>query len=240
MDDVPELPPAEGDARTKNLGKWLTGSGVMIACLLVVVGMLGLTVIRQVHVIDALVVGVTQQRDQFTACKNKPATAPGCTTPVAAEPSVIVKQGSRGPAGLSGAVGAVGPQGPQGPQGPVGPIGKTGPPPGCALLSTACVGVAGPAGPAGPAGKDGKDGGQGPAGADGKDGGQGPAGPAGADGKNGADGAPGMQGAQGVQGYSVTDMDCVGDDAASHWVIYLSSGEKIDATGPCRVGPALP
>ena len=65
-----EIRPTRGDARTQNLGKWLTGSGVLIAALLAVIGVLGMTIFRQVHIIDALVVGVTEQRDQFTACKN--------------------------------------------------------------------------------------------------------------------------------------------------------------------------
>lgn len=232
-----DLRPTRADTRTQNLGKWLTGSGVMIAVLLAVIAMLGLTVFRQIHIIDALAAGVTQQRDQFTACKNKPATTAGCTTPVAAEPSVIAKQGSRGPIGLTGGVGPVGPQGPQGPQGPPGATGKTGPPPGCALLSTGCIGAPGAAGPAGPPGADGKNGlngKDGPPGADGKDG---------ADGKNGQDGAPGIPGTAGANGYSVVDSDCIGDGEQSFWRITLNNGvdqKTIDTQGPCRVGPELP
>lgn len=59
----------------------------------------------------------------------------------------------------------------------------------------------------------------------GQPGGQGPAGPAGTD-------AP--------PPYSVTDMDCVGDDTASVWRIYLSNGtdqKTFDRLGPCRIGP---
>lgn len=227
-----EIRPTRGDARTQNLGKWLTGSGVLIAMLLAVIAILGLTVFRQVHIIDALVVGVSQQRDQFTACKDKPASARGCTTPIAAEPSAIVKAGSRGLPGLPGADGArgpAGPQGPVGPQGPPGPIGKTGPPPGCVLLTTACQGAIGPTGPAG------KDGAQGVAGAPGKDG------PPGADGKDGAQGPPGSDGATGPQGPAgvpgadgrgIADTDCLDDGT---WQITYTDGTKQITQGPCKV-----
>lgn len=227
-----EIRPSRGDARAQNLGKWLTGSGVLIASLLVVIAVLGLTVFRQVHIIDALAAGVTQQRDQFTACKNKPASAAGCTTPVAAEPSVIVKQGSSGlpgTNGLNGSVGPVGPQGPPGPAGPPGPIGKTGPPPGCALLSTACQGLAGATGPAGPPGA------QGPAGADGKngsDGATGPEGKPGPAGPAGESGSPGEAGATGTAGRGIADTDCLDDGT---WRISYTDGTEQIVSGPCKV-----
>lgn len=220
-----EVTPTRGDERTRSLGKWLTGSGVMIFALLMVIGGLGLTVVRQVHIIDALASGVSQQRDQFTACKNKPATAAGCTTPVAAEPSVIVKQGKAGP------IGATGIQGPQGPQGPIGPVGKPGIPgdsPKCLLLVSACSGPTGPRGDQGPAGPAGKDGEQGPAGADGA---------AGKDGADGATGAQGEMGAQGPKGVGINSTQCTDDNTpnGSHWLITYADGTSETSPGPCRV-----
>lgn len=214
--------------RDRRTGRLLLGSsltnllfGGVIVVLLLVIG-------AQADTIGLLSGGLTQQRDQFEACKDKPAATRGCTTPVAAEPSVIVKQGKRGPIGLTGNDGPAGPRGPQGPAGPQGvpgPIGKTGPPPGCALLSTACVGAAGPAGPAGPEGKAGK------AGQDGK---EGPAGPAGPEGKAGPGGPEGKQGAQGV---STRSTQCVSDDTSnSHWLITYSDGTQETSPGPCRIG----
>lgn len=53
----------------------------------------------------------------------------------------------------------------------------------------------------------------------------------GKDGTNGKDAPP---------PWSVVDQDCVGDDAASFWRIYLSNGadqKTIDEKGPCRIGP---
>lgn len=210
------------DDRTRSLGKWLIGSGVMTTVLLVVIAMLGLTVFRQVHIIDALASGVTQQRDQFTACKNKPATTAGCSTPVAAEPSVIVKQGKAGPTGI---------QGPQGPQGPIGPVGKPGIPgdsPKCLLLVSACSGPQGPEGKQGPAGEAGKQGERGPAGADGA---PGPAGP------EGKQGAQGEMGAQGPKGVGVSSTQCTDDDTpnGSHWLITYADGTSETSPGPCRV-----
>lgn len=197
MDDVK---PTRGDERTKSLGKWLTGSGVLNAVLLAVVAMLMSVIVTQTNAIDALSNGLTQQRSQFDACKAKPADTRGCTTPVAAEPSVIVKQGKRGPIGLTGPAGVPGPQGPQGPAGPQGlpgPVGAAGKSPACLLLVSACSGAQGPEGKQGPVGATGKQGEQGPAGAqgpqgnDGKQGEAGPAGPAGPAGAEGAQGPPG-------------------------------------------------
>jgi len=103
----------------------------------------------------------------------------------------------KGDPGEPGARGAVGPQGPAGPQGPIGPEGiagprgpqgVTGPPPGCALLTSGCVGAQGtqgPAGEAGPAGARGEPGLQGE---------QGEAGPKGETGETGPQGPPGIPG----------------------------------------------
>lgn len=225
---MPEVTPTRGDERTKSLGKWLTGSGVMIFALLLVVAMLGLTVFRQAHIIDALASGVSQQRDQFTACKNKPATAAGCTTPVAAEPSVIVKQGKAGPIGATGIQGPQGPPGIQGDPGKQGPVGKPGIPgnsPKCLLLVSACSGPTGPRGDQGPAGPAGKDGEQGPAGADGV---------AGKDGADGATGAQGEMGVQGPKGVGISSTTCQPDGA---WLITYTDGTTDTAQGPCRIVP---
>lgn len=57
-------------------------------------------------------------------------------------------------------------------------------------------------------------------------------------------GPPGPAGAAGKDAppaYSVVDQDCVGDGDQSYWRIYLSNGtdqKEVDATGPCRIGPA--
>jgi hypothetical protein len=226
-----EVPPTRGDVRTKSLGRWLTGSGILTACLLIVVAMLGATAYQQSAAITRLSGALSGQRDQFNACKNKPATARGCTEPVAAEPSVIVKQGGRGPVGLTGDAGPAGPQGPTGPAGPQGPpgaTGKPGPPPGCALLSTACVGVAGPQGPKGDSG---------PAGPQGDQGATGPAGPAGPAGPEGQQGSQGELGPQGQQGVGTSSSQCVDDDTpdGSHWLITYSNGAQETSKGPCRI-----
>lgn len=222
-------------AKDRRTGRLLIGSSLYNLVLTVLcVGLL--LALFQVTGTNHLLIGaLTQQRDQFQACKGKPATAAGCTTPVAAEPSVVVKQGSRGPIGLTGAVGPQGPPGPEGPQGVPGPIGKPGPTPGCLLLTTGCIGAQGPAG------KDGKNGLDGKNGADGKDGTNGLPGKDGVNGKDGADGAPGLPGKDGANGYSVVDQDCVGDGDQSYWVVTLSNGtdqKTVDALGPCRIGPA--
>lgn len=222
--------PTRNDNRTLALGKWLTGSSVLNFVLLGVIAVLALTIAQQTHVIGALSSGLSQQRDQFTACKDKPGTARGCTTPVAAEPKVLVKQGSQG---LPGAIGAVGPQGPQGEQGPqgkpgpVGPIGKTGPPPGCALLATACAGVAGPAGPKGETG---------PKGATGDTGAEGPKGP------QGESGPEGKTGAKGETGRGIIDQYCPADDndpaTDQAWVIVWSAEPLQTSGGVCRAKTA--
>lgn len=192
--------PTRGDVRSKNLGKWLTGSGVLNFVLLGVVAVLAMVIGSQAGVIQALSGGLTAVRTQVETCKSKPANTAGCTTPAAAAPEVIVKQGNRGPAGLAGAVGPQGPQGPPGaagPRGVPGPGGKAGAAPGCLLLVNACSGARGPEGKQGPTGPAGKTGDQGSAGADGA---QGPAGPQGEAGPGGPPGADGTAGPQGPPG----------------------------------------
>lgn len=229
-------PPTSNDRHARSMGKWLTGSGVLNVALLVVVALMAGVMISQAGAISRLSSGLSQQREQFTACKDKPATARGCTTPVAAEPKVIVKQGSQGLPGLPGAMGAVGPTGPTGPAGPQGPpgvpgpVGKAGPPPGCALLSTACVGATGPQGETGPAGKDGKDG---LPGKDGKDG------TPGQDGKPGADGKTGPKGAD---GRGIVDQYCPEDDndpaTDQAWILIWSAEPLQTSGGVCRARTA--
>jgi hypothetical protein len=147
---------------------------------------------------------------------------------------IVDRPGPPGKPGDVGAAGAVGPQGPQGPAGPPGPIGKTGPPPGCALLATACQGQTGATGPAGPSGAqgltgaDGKEGPAGPAGIDGK---EGPVGPAGVAGEPGKDGPPGPTGAA---GRGIADTDCLDDGT---WQITYTDGAKQVTDGPCKVTP---
>lgn len=225
-----QTPPAtRTDAHVRNLGKWLTGTGVLIAALLVVIAVLATTVSQQSAAIGRLSGALTGQRDQFQSCKGKPATASGCATPVAAEPSVIVKQGARGPIGPIGLTGATGPQGPQGPAGPagprgpagpVGPTGKPGPPPGCALLSTACIGAQGPAGPKGETG---------PKGEKGDTGARGETGPKG---EKGDQGAQGEMGVQGAPGRGITSTKCVN----GQWVVTYSDGTQEEPQGSCVVG----
>jgi hypothetical protein len=238
-----EVEPTQGDKQAKRAGTYLVGAGVWTLALLAVIGVLTSVIMAQGRAITALSNSVTQQRSQFEACKDKPATARGCTTPVAAEPSVIVRQGKSGPMGLTGASGPAGPAGPQGPAGPAGPagppgapgaVGKQGPPPGCTLLSTGCVGAAGAQGATGPQGPAGPAGAQGPAG---KDGAQGPVGPAGPPGPEGKQGAQGEIGAQGPKGVAVSSSQCVDDDTTdgSHWLITYSDGTQETSKGPCRV-----
>lgn len=108
--------------------------------------------------------------------------------------------GKTGETGARGPVGAQGPQGEPGPPGvagPQGPRGVAGPPPGCALLSSGCVGAAGQTGPAGAAGAQGE---QGPKGETGPQGIEGPIGQMGESGPAGPAGPQGTQGPQGEQG----------------------------------------
>lgn len=243
MSQTPALPPSNPGAEHRTVdhrtGRLLVGSGAFNLVLCVIVAGLLLILAQVTAVNGSLASALSQQRDQFQTCKSKPVGTRGCTTPVAAEPSVIVKEGTRGLPGLPGAAGAIGAQGPAGPAGPQGPPGppgaqgKTGPPPGCALLASACIGAPGTAG------QDGKDGKNG---ADGKDG----LTPAclseaaqcrGADGKNGVDGKDGAMGATGVPGNSVSSSQCVDDDTStgSHWLITYKDGAQETSPGPCRV-----
>lgn len=59
-------------------------------------------------------------------------------------------------------------------------------------------------------------------------------------GQPGSEGSPGLPGKDAPPPYSVTDMDCVGDDTASVWRVSLSNGtdqKTFDRLGPCRIGP---
>jgi hypothetical protein len=226
---IEQTPPpaltADRAERDKRTGRLLIGSGLTNALLAVVIVALLVVIGTQTSTIAVLSNALTQQRDQFTACKGKPTGTVGCVQPAAAEPSVIVKEGKRG---LPGAVGAVGPQGPQGPAGPPGPqgvMGKAGPPPGCALLSTGCVGAPGATGP------------QGPQGDRGPQGDTGPQGERGLQGEQGAQGTQGQMGPQGSKGVGTSSSQCANDDTpnGSHWVITYSDGTQETSPGPCRV-----
>lgn len=110
---------------------------------------------------------------------------------------IVERPGPEGKPGEVGARGPVGPQGEQGPRGeagPRGPQGVAGPPPGCALLSTGCVGAAGQPGPTGATGAKGE------AGPKGETGASGPEGPIGQAGESGPMGPAGPQGERGEQG----------------------------------------
>lgn len=51
------------------------------------------------------------------------------------------------------------------------------------------------------------------------------------------DGTDGTNGTNGTDAPVVKDMDCVGDDLESHWLIQFDKGPEIKALGPCRIGP---
>lgn len=243
MSQNPPSPPlgSEHIDKGRRTGRLLVSAGITNIVMMLVIAVLATTVVQQSGAIGRLSSALSGQRSQFDTCRGKPASTPGCTAPVAAEPSVIVKQGSQGPVGLTGAAGPIGPQGPQGPQGPPGSPGVNGLPgnsPRCLLEPARCVGATGPAGKDGTNGKNGLDGKNG---ADGKDGTNGLNGKDGADGKDGATGAPGVNGKDGANGYSVVDQDCVGDADQSYWQVTLSNGtdqKTVNALGPCRIGPA--
>lgn len=235
--------------KDRRTGRLLVGSGVANVLQSVMIVFLLFVIAQVTGVNHALALALGQQRDQFIACTDKPASTRGCTTPIAAEPSVIAKEGSRGPIGLTGDVGARGPQGPAGPVGAVGPAGPAGPvgppgaagkpgsPPGCALLSTACVGASGPKGDTGATGATGD------TGATGATGEKGDTGDPGAKGDTGDKGDTGSGGTPGADGYSIVDSDCVGDGVDSFWRLTLNNGtdqKTIDTKGPCRVGPEMP
>lgn len=141
------------------------------------------------------------------ACLRDPVQAAKVLGPgVCQQAKEIAERPVQGPQGEPGARGPAGPQGERGPRGlpgpagPRGPQGVAGPPPGCALLSTGCVGAAGQTGPAGPAGATGPQGEQGPKGEQGEQGPEGPIGQAGESGPMGPAGPQGPKGEQGPQG----------------------------------------
>jgi hypothetical protein len=151
------------------------------------------------------------------------------------QPVAEGKPGGQGPAGPQGSQGPRGLQGIQGPpgiQGKQGPIGITGRSPQCLLEPSRCVG---PSGPTGAAGERGETGPQGPQGEPGATGEKGDQGPTGADGETGPQGEPGSVGPQGTQGRGISDTDCVGNGAESHWVITYTDGTTSTAQGPCRL-----
>jgi hypothetical protein len=113
--------------------------------------------------------------------------------------------GARGPQGLQGPQGE---QGPQGPAGARGPQGVAGPPPGCALLSSGCVGAAGQTGPTGATGATGAQGETGPKGDQGERGPEGPVGQAGESGPMGPQGPQGERGPQGIPGPDSSVAKC--------------------------------
>jgi hypothetical protein len=238
----PSNPGAEHRTTDRRTGRLLVGSGMFNLILAVIVIMLLLIIAQVTAVNGSLALALTQQRDQFQTCKSKPVGTRGCTQPVAAEPSVIVKEGTRGlpggigPQGLQGPQGPEGPAGPQGPAGPPGAQGKTGPPPGCALLASACIGSPGVPGKDGVDGQDGKDGLPGKDGQDGKDGVTPPCLSEAAQ-CRGADGKDGAMGAQGQPGNSVSSTQCVDDDTptGSHWLIVYKDGAQETSPGPCRL-----
>lgn len=113
---------------------------------------------------------------------------------------IVDRPGPPGQPGAQGPIGPVGPAGPRGPQGEPGPVGPrgpqgvAGPPPGCALLSSGCIGATGATGETGPQGVPG------PAGTAGEQGPKGETGPAGPQGETGPAGPTGPQGPQGEPG----------------------------------------
>lgn len=238
MADQTPLPPApmatERVSKDRRTGRLLIGSSLYNLLCTLIIALLAGVLISQAGAISRLSAGLSQQREQFTACKDKPGTSRGCTTPIAAEPKVIVKQGSQGLPGLPGAVGGIGPMGSQGPAGPVGPqgpIGKQGAPPGCALLSTACVGPVGPAGPKG-------DSIVGPKG----DKGDTVVGPEGPKGPQGDTGPGGPQGDKGGDGRGIVDQFCPPDDndptTDQAWVLIWSQEPLQTSGGVCRAKTA--
>lgn len=121
----------------------------------------------------------------------------------------------------------------EGPQGPAGPRGLPG-----SAGADGTTGQPGPAGRNGTSGAAGNDGAAGLAGANGKDGAAGVPGPAGADGAMGPAGpagANGSPGATGATGKGVAKVECVGDGAASYWLITYTDGTTDQSTGPCRL-----
>ena len=232
-DQTPTRAPLETEhvAKDRRTGRLLIGSSLYNLVLTVLCAGLLLALFQVTGTNHLLINALTQQRDQFQACKGQPATAEGCSTPVAAEPSVVVKQGSQGPVGLTG---GQGPQGPQGPPGPPGVRGLPGDSPRCLLEPARCVGAAGKDGADGAAGKDGAPGAAGADGKNGLNGKDGTNGLDGAPGKDGADGAPGAMGPQGNPGRGIQKTACVN----GQWVITYTDGTQEEPQGSCvAVGP---
>lgn len=233
MSEPAPAPPSNlGADRKQNRhrdGRLLVGSGAMNLLLtLVVVGLL-LVVANVTSVNAALVDALSQQRSQFEACEGKPVGTRGCTQPVAAEPSVILRQGKTGAIGLPGADGRDGRDGVDGSDGKPGRDGTTPP---CMKTPRQCVGADGKPGLNGTDGKPGKDGTDG---ADGKDGIT-PACWFEESQCRGAQGPQGEMGVQGPKGVGTSSTQCVDDDTpnGSHWLITYSDGTQETSPGPCR------
>lgn len=161
--------------------------------------------------IENLAKALEAQREQFEACKNKKAGAPGCITAVAPAPGDVGPQGIQGIQGVPGPPGPAGPQGPQGLQGvpgvdgkegPVGPTGAPGPRGPIGPVSEV-PGPPGPTGGPGPKGETGPKGADGNVGPKGETGPEGPAGPPGPPGPAGSDGAAGPAGPVGPSGPAI-------------------------------------
>lgn len=187
-EDVP--PPTLTDKRNRSAGLALVGSSATIFALLAALFVCLMVITALTRSNAALASGLEQQRAQFDTCRGKPASTSGCKVPVAAAPSVIVKQ-VKVPVRIPGVPGADGIQGIPGPPGQQGVQGKPGAP-----------------GAQGKPGVDGKPGAEGIPGKPGNDG-RAPAclsepmqcqGVAGADGKDGTDGSPGKDGKDGTDG----------------------------------------
>jgi hypothetical protein len=232
-------------ARDRRTGRLLLGSsltnvlfGAVIVVLLLVVG-------AQSGTIGILSGSLIQQRDQFTACKNKPAATRGCTTPIAAEPSVIVKQTKVLP-GIPGANGLTPPcyyesrqcRGQDGKDAPTPAPAKDGITPPCMQTPRQCQGNDGKDAPTPAPAKDGKDGLTPPcmsteSQCQGKDGITPPCYFDAAQ----CQGGQGEMGVQGQKGVGISSSQCVNDDtpAGSHWLITYSDGAQETSPGPCRV-----
>jgi hypothetical protein len=226
---TPPLPPAnDAVGRERRTGRLLVGSGVANFMQTLIIAVLATVVLQQAGAIDRLSGALTVQRDQFQACKGKPASTAGCTQPVAAEPSVIVKQGKDGLAGLNGKDGEDGTDGlngKDGKDGKNGTNGRDGITPPCMQTPRQCMGADGKNG------TDGKDGADGKNGTDGKDGVT-PACWFEATQCRGADGKDGAMGPQGTPGRGIKSTLCVN----GKWVITYSDGTQEEPQGAC-VGP---
>lgn len=137
---------------------------------------------------------------------------------VADEPVTMTgPQGPIGPRGLTGSVGA---------PGETGATGKTG-----ATGTTGSAGQTGSVGASGSSGASGARGDTGAAGAAGTTGQTGSAGPAGKDGSTGA---------AGKDGRGILDVECVGQNESSYWLITYSDGTTEQSSGPCRLSASSP